>query len=93
MLCLEEEMIENITYKQWITVDRCTFETISKPVEDFVQEFCNQLMHLKRHDFVAKQQSQFFSEKKENLKENEAVLMKRSGGWLMLFQKTRLKKK
>lgn len=22
----EEEMVENITYKQWITVDHCTFE-------------------------------------------------------------------
>lgn len=70
----EENMVENITYKQWITVDRCTFETMTKPVEDFVQEFSNKLVHLKRHDFVAKQQSQFFAEKKSTLEENEAVV-------------------
>lgn len=72
--CFEEEMIENITNKQWVTVDRCNFETFTKTVDDFVQEFCNQLNSLKKHDFVAKQQSMFFSAKKSSLQENEALV-------------------
>lgn len=72
--CLEENMTENITYKKWITVDRCSFETINKPTEEFVEEFCVQLVHLKKHDFIAKQQSLFFSEKKSSLEENEAIV-------------------
>lgn len=73
LTAFEEDMIENITYKQWVTVDRCTFETITKSAEDFVQEFCKQLVHLKKHDFVAKQQSAFFSEKKSALEENAII--------------------
>lgn len=74
LTAFEEDMIENITYKQWVTVDRCTFETITKSAEDFVQEFCKQLVHLKKHDFVAKQQSAFFSEKKSALEENAIIV-------------------
>ena len=74
MECLEEDLVENITYKQWITVDRCIFETMTKEVEDFVEEFANQFVLLKRHDFIAKQQSSFFSEKKATLTKSEAVI-------------------
>ena len=74
LIALEEKMIEHVTYKQWITVDRCSFETLNKPSEDFVQDFCNQLVQLKKHDFVAKQQSSYFSEKKSSLLENEIVV-------------------
>lgn len=74
LTALEEEMVEHITYKQWITVDRCSFETMIKPIEDFVEDFCKQLVQLKRHDFVAKQQSSYFSEKKSSLLDNEVVV-------------------
>lgn len=70
----EEEIIENVTYKQWVSVDRCTFETFCKSSQDFVEEFSIQLKTLKRHDFVAKQQSAFFSDKKITLNSNEAVV-------------------
>lgn len=70
----EEEMVDTITYKQWITVDRCTFETITKPTEDFVNDLGNQLVQLKTHDFIAKQQSAFFSEKKSLLLDNEVIV-------------------
>lgn len=73
ILCFEKEMIDNITCKQWVTVDRCNFETFNKPVDEFVEEFCSQLNNLKKHDFIAKQ-SMFFSETKNSLEENEAVI-------------------
>lgn len=70
----EEDMIENITYKQWISVDRCSFETVTKTVDEFVERFCEQLIILKRHAFIAQQQSKYYTYMKENVKENEAVI-------------------
>lgn len=63
----EEEMVENITYKQWVSVDRCTFETFCKTVEEFVDSFCEQLVGLKKHSFIASQQSQYYKHLKENI--------------------------
>lgn len=74
LTALEEDMVESVTYKQWISVDRCTFETLTKPTEEFVQEFSKQLVNLKRHDFVAKQQSSFYSEKKSALSKDEVIV-------------------
>ena len=51
---LEEEMIDHITYKQWVSVDRCTFETVTKTTEEFVESFCENLLVLKKHSFIAK---------------------------------------
>ena len=53
---------------------RCSFETVTKSTEDFVHDFCDKLLHLKQHDFIAKQQSKFFSDKKTSLLENEAIM-------------------
>lgn len=50
---LEENMIENVTYKQWLSVDRCSFETVTKAAEEFVDSFCEQLT-LKKHSFIAR---------------------------------------
>lgn len=70
----DEEMIDSVTYKQWVSVDRCSFETFTKTSEEFVESFCDQIEILKRHHFISKQQSSFFSEKIESLGENEALI-------------------
>lgn len=70
----EEGMIETITYKQWVSVDRCTFETFCKTVEEFVDSFCEQLVGLKKHSFIASQQSKYYKHLKENIQEDEAVV-------------------
>jgi hypothetical protein len=64
LTALEDEMIDNITYKQWVSVDRCSFETICKSTQEFVEEFAVKLVKLKKHDFISKQQSAFFAEKR-----------------------------
>ena len=71
---LEEEMIGHITYKQWVSVDRCTFETLIKTTEEFVKSFCENLLVLKKHPFIAKKQSDHYNFVKKNVKENEAVV-------------------
>lgn len=70
----EENLIENVTYRQWVSVDRCNLETLQKSNEDFINVFCEKLTLLVKHDFVAKQQSSFINDKKENLKESEFVV-------------------
>ena len=44
---------------QWVSVDRSTLETITKPVDDYVDSFCDQIKLLIPHSFIAKQQSLF----------------------------------
>lgn len=68
-------MIDDISYKRWISTDRTTLECITKPVEEFIDEFCNNLNTLKRHDFIAKQQSKFCTEKKESLNVGEILIL------------------
>ena len=51
--------MNNIQYKQWVSVDRSTLETIIKSADDFVDSFCDQIRLLIPHSFVAKQQSLF----------------------------------
>ena len=40
---LDDNMIDSITYRQWITVDRSTLETISNTTDEFVDTFCSKL--------------------------------------------------
>ena len=42
-----------------VSVDRSTLETITKPVDDYVDSFCDQIKLLIPHSFIAKQQSLF----------------------------------
>jgi hypothetical protein len=51
---LEEDMIDPITYTHWVSVDRCTFETLTKTAEQFVESFCENMLVLKKHSFIAK---------------------------------------
>lgn len=67
-------MIENISFRQWVAVDRCNLEIIQKSSTEFLEMLCDKLGQLVRHDFIAKQQSSFMNEVKETLKQNECVV-------------------
>ena len=71
---LDENMIDNVTFKQWVSVDRSTLETFTKTADDFVEYFCDKLLALIPHSFVAAQQSSYFSECKSNLRHGEVVV-------------------
>ena len=64
-------MIETVQYKQWISTDRSTLETITRSADEFVESFCEQLNILLTHSFVAKQQSTFQMEVRSHLKPGE----------------------
>lgn len=60
----ENEMIESIIYKKWLSVDRCTLETIVKTIDEFVEEFVEKLLKLKTHSFIAHMQNKFYDDVK-----------------------------
>lgn len=70
---LEENDIDEITYKQWISVDRDNLETMISQADVFVDSLCEKLQILLPHSFIAKQQAAYLSERKSNLEENEYI--------------------
>ena len=61
----DDNMIDNVTYKQWITVDT---STISSTSDEFIEAFCSKLEMLIPHSFIATQQTSFFNECRSSLK-------------------------
>ena len=70
-----EEEIEEIEFKQWTTTDRSTLQTIVQSTDEFIESFLDKLEKLRRHDFIAKQQSRYLAERKESLKEGEFLVI------------------
>ena len=51
-----------MTYRAWISTDRTDLETLTKSSDDFLDALFEKLEALKRHDFVAKEQTRFIQE-------------------------------
>ena len=71
---LDENLIDNVTFKQWVSVDRSTLETYTKPVDEFVDMFCEKLELLRPHSFIAAQQASYYSDCKSGLAPREIVV-------------------
>lgn len=71
----ERESISTVTYQQWVTVDRCTIETLVKPVDDFIDILVENLIAYKAHNFLAKKQAEALNNIKANLKVGEVVVL------------------
>jgi len=72
---LDENAIDNITYQQWVAVDRSTLVTTCKTSEEFVEEFVQKVNTLIPHSFIAKQQACFYRECKSTLKLGEMLVV------------------
>ena len=57
--CLDENLVDHVTFKRWVSVDRGTLETLTVPVDEFVEIFCDKL---RPHCFIASEQARFFKE-------------------------------
>ncbi len=68
---LDENLIDNITFKQWVSVDRTTLETYTKPVDEFVDMFCEKL---RPHAFITGQQASFYSDCKSTLSPRDMLV-------------------
>lgn len=68
---LDENMVDTITYRQWVSVDRSTLETVNNSSDDFLDLFFEKLKILLYHSFIAKQQSMFQADIKLKLQPGE----------------------
>ena len=69
---IEEQIIQ---FQQWTTVDRAELVSQSLPVSDFVNLLAEKLNNLTSHSYIAKSQMQYLKKCKENLKENELIVL------------------
>ena len=71
---MEDNMIDTVVFKQWVSVDRSTLETVIKSADQFVESFCEKLEHLLPHSFVAMQQASFYKDCKSTLQPGELLV-------------------
>ena len=72
---LEEQCINRVEFQTWQQTDRSTLRTEITDAEDFAEQICERLLELKPHSFTAKQQSYFFKDLKDTLKEGEFLIL------------------
>jgi len=67
-------MVDEIVYKQRLSVDRSTLESMCNTSDEFVELFCEKLNILLFHSFMATQQAAFFNDTKSGLKPGEVLV-------------------
>ena len=72
---MDDNYIDSIQYKQWVSVDTSTLETITKPADDFVDSFCDQIKLLIPHSFIAKRQSLFQTDAMSSLLPGQFIVI------------------
>jgi len=71
----DQQMIDQVQFKQWTTTDRSSLETKIQSSDEFIRSFTTSLPRLLHHDFIAKQQSRFLQESKEKLLPGEVIIL------------------
>ncbi|KAK3919732.1 Putative phosphoribosylaminoimidazole-succinocarboxamide synthase 2 [Frankliniella fusca] len=74
-LIFDLNMVSIVEYKQWVSVDRSDLITVTQDSDEYIDVFCDRLKDPVEHDFLAKQQGNFFCEIKSNLKEGEVFVV------------------
>ena len=69
---IEEEAIE---FQQWTTVDRSELVRQSLPVTEFIALLLEKLNNLTAHSYIAKSQAKYLKKCKNDLRENEAIIL------------------
>ena len=73
---LEElDLSEDITYRQWMTTDRCTLLTVTESVESFIESLAEKVVLLTRHHHVAQMQTQHLKKLKETIPNSECIIV------------------
>ena len=67
--------VEELFYQQWASTDKCLMQTINSTISQFYKLFVKSILKLKRHAFIAKTQSYFLKELKNDLSTNHALVL------------------
>lgn len=70
----QKQRVSQVIYSVWQSTDRCTLKQECLSAENFVDELCVGLQKLLPHHFIAKNQSEYVMERKNNLKEDEVLV-------------------
>ena len=70
---VDENDVDNIVYKQWVSTDRSTLETYCVPAEEFVKIFCEKT-ELLCPSFIASEQASFYTKCKTSLQPGEMLV-------------------
>jgi hypothetical protein len=68
-------LIDCITYHQWVQVDRCSLEMFTKSTDNFLETFIEKLQKLQPHDYIAKNQSEFLRNVKHNIQVGQVLVI------------------
>ena len=71
----EVEPDEEFHYSQWETTDQATLSTRTTTCEEYKELLIDTIDGLTRHSYLAKAQAQYLKDKKENLLENEVLVL------------------
>ena len=71
-LLMDDNMIDSVVFRQWVSFDRSTLET--KPADEFVESFCEKLELVLPHSFIAMQQASFYKDHKSTLQPEELLV-------------------
>jgi len=64
-----------INYEQWITTDRSTLAQMATPLQEFVSVLIDNLENLTSHSYIAKSQSSYLRQLKDNISANTAIIL------------------
>ena len=71
----EFDLAGNIFYKQWIFMDRTALVNRYSTVEEFIAKIVDGIYEVCSHHFIAKAQANHLKMAKENLSENELIIL------------------
>ena len=71
----DEDEEPEISFNQWSTTDRAELTKQSTSLSSFVDLLYEQLDRITAYSFIAKAQGQYLRQEKENLNENEAIIL------------------
>ena len=73
--CDDLKIIEEITYKQWVSTDRTTLVTIVESKEDFIENLSTQIKKLTRHAYTAKAHSLYMKTVKASMTPLQEIIV------------------
>lgn len=71
----EEKLIESVNYKQWVTTERTSLQTLISNVDEFLQFLSSGLSKLLLHSFLVNKQRELLNDKKTKLMKNECIVI------------------
>ena len=70
----DEDGVDEISFKAWLSVDHITLETITQSTNMFADYLIENLLKLQKHDYIAKEQASFLVELKSQLKDGKVIV-------------------